>query len=510
VIQMMHELLLKKTIAHRSMSLVGGGWCCVLVCAIMATSGCTLGPDYVSPEVELPSQWRTNGDDVLQESEIVWWEQYGDPVITSLVRQAVSSNTDIQIATERVDEFAARVGIIRSEALPQVDAGAAASQSQFSRETGPIANRVSDLYNASLNVGWEIDLWGRIRRAEESARADLLSVEENRRGVILTVVSSVVTGYINLRSLDEQLEVARRRLKGRAENVELFKLQLAQGVISELELAQVQSEYSRTATTIPSLERQVSQLENSISVLLGLPPGPIERGLELSELQMPQVPPTLPSDLLQQRPDLLAAEQELVSANARIGEAITNFYPRIALSGQLGYASDDLSNLSQSSASIYDLAFSVAAPLFTAGRLEGQLEAAEAVERGALASYIGTLLTALRESEDALVGRVKTIEEMQAQLQQLAALKKYEMLANDRYDNGYISYVEVLDAERSSFDSELDHVRLLASSLLTTVDVYKAFGGDWVTYADDIRWSQRNELQSDVSGESKKQDPSDL
>lgn len=454
---------------------------------VISLAGCAFGPDYARPDTPTPEQYRFAVEGQDGAAELAWWSAFDDPVLDALIGQAVARNYDVRIAASRVEEFAARIGIVRAEMIPQMSYGLGASEQQNSREIGAGkagGDRVSSAFNASLNLTWELDLWGRVRRATEAARADLLTAEQNRRGVLLSLVASVATSYIELRGLDEQLRIAEQRLASRKQTLAMFEMQLEKGTLSEMEVAQARSEYERTAAAIPAIKRDISELENALSVLLGRPPGRIKRGLSLDELRQPPIPAGLPSQLLTRRPDLLAAEQELIAANARIGAAIAEFFPRIALTGSLGVASDDLSTLAGSSAGVYTLAASVTGPIFAAGRIQGQVDASRAAEQQALDRYLLKLLTALRESEDALVTVTTTRQEADAQARQLAALATYESLARRRFDNGYVGYLEVLDAERLLFDAQLQHVRLKANQLGSVIAVYKAFGGGWVDEAD--------------------------
>lgn len=456
---------------------------------ILLPTGCVVGPEYERPEVVVPDAFRFDASGELDAGDVAWWSAFGDPVLDALVAEALANNLDVRIAAARVEEFAARIGISRSAAFPQVNAGGGLGRSSLSREIAPGSaggSRTSDFFNANLNVGWELDIWGRIRRATDAARSDALASTEVRRGVVLTLVTSVATSYVGLRSLDAQLEVAREKLETRAGTLDIFERQFAQGVISKLELAQIRSEYERTAATIPGIVRDIARLENSLSVLLGRPPGDIDRGRTIATLAMPPIPAGLPAQLLRQRPDLQAAELAMMSANARIGVAAADFYPRVSLSGTLGLASDDLSRLIGSSAVLSEVAGGIAAPIFTAGLLESQLAVAEASEREAVEQFRRAWLTALLESEDALVTRSTTAEEVAAQGRQTDALSTYASLAQVRYDNGYVGYLEVLDAERDLFDAELTQIRLRASLHTSVIGIYKAFGGGWVTVAEDV------------------------
>ncbi|MDX9912206.1 MAG: efflux transporter outer membrane subunit [Phycisphaerales bacterium] len=456
---------------------------------LLALAGCRVGPDYQPPKTDVPDAYRFTLDGATGDADAAWWTAFNDPALVTLVEEALRNNRDVRVAALRVEEFAARVGIARSDKFPQVAYGADAAREQISREAGagksPSADRVVDVFSANLNVGWELDLWGRVARAEEAARADLLAQVETRRAVVLTLVTAVATSYTALLSLDEQLRIAHQSVETREKTLELFELQLSGGIISRLELEQVRSELERTRATIPTIERNIALVENSLSVLLARPPGPIER-TSLDAVSLPAIPAGVPSELLRQRPDLRASEQRLVAANARFGQAIADFYPRLQLTGLLGVASDDLSNLATSSAGIYQLAASVAGPIFTAGRLEGQRDAAEAASRGALEQYLQDILTALRESEDSLVTLSTTRSEFEVQGRQVDALASYAALAQQRYDNGFVGYLEVLDAERDLFDARLQSARLHASLYAASIGVYKAFGGGWIDRADAL------------------------
>jgi multidrug efflux system outer membrane protein len=460
----------------------------VIIAGSLAAS-CTVGPEYERPDAAVPESFRYATPGALDTADIDWWTLFGDPVLGDLVDEALLNNYDVRIAASRVEEFAARVGIERSGAFPQVSYDANAGVNQISRETSPGntgADRVSDIYTANLNVGWELDIFGRIRRATEAARADTLAEEEVRRGVILSLVTSVATSYIGLRSLDEQLEISRRTLESRRRVVDLFELQYDKGVISQLELAQVRSELERTAATIPAIERDIALLENSLSVLLGRPPGPIARGCSIDELTLPPIPTGLPSDLLQRRPDLREAELRLIAANERVGAALADFYPRVSLTGSFGVASDDLAQLFTSPATTYSLGAGLLGPLFTAGLLENQLNVAEAQERQLLDTFRLAVLTALRESEDALVTRSTLVEQVDAQSRRVESLSVYADLADKRFDSGYAAYIEVLDADRDLFDAQLQLVQFRASVYNAVIGVYKAFGGGWVETAEAI------------------------
>jgi outer membrane protein, multidrug efflux system len=461
----------------------------VLIIALTTITGCTVSPDYVRPEVDTPEDWRFKIEDAAGTVNTEWWEQFNDPVLDALINQALLNNKDVRIAAARVEEFAARVDITRAGFYPQIGYDGTASRGSISRDAAsnlPGTSRINDSYMAALNVGWELDVWGRIRRATEAARAQLLATEEGRRTVILTLVTSVASSYINLRSLDQQLQISIRTLDTRAKSVELFQTQFEGGVVSALEVAQIRSEYEQAAVRIPSLERQIALQENALSILLGSNPGDITRGKTIDELVLPQVPVGLPSELLARRPDIRQAEQGLIAANAQIGVARSQYFPTISLSGLFGYASTELSDLLQGSSKIWDIGAGALGPIFTGGRISGQVRASEAVQRQALVGYARAIQTAFREVDDALISSVKFREEQLAQGRRVDALQDYAHFAQIRYDEGQVSYIEVLDSERRLFDAEL----LLAQSkndvYASLVGLYKAMGGGWIQQAETV------------------------
>ncbi len=447
-------------------------------------SGCMMGPDYRRPALETPASWRFEEKEEKEISNAAWWEQFNDPVLNALIQTALKENKDVMLATARVEEFIGRYGITRASLFPQVGAGAVAGRSRAT-DTGatPLTTATinpADNYSAFLNASWEIDLWGKLRRAKEAARADLLSQEEGRRGVILILVTSVASSYVNLRDLDKQLEIARRTAQSRKESYDLFQLRFRGGVISELELSQVKSIYEQALATIPVLEKAVSQQENALSVLIGRNPGPIPRGKMIDELVLPAVPAGLPSELLAKRPDIRQAEQTLIAANARIGVARSLYFPTISLTGMYGFASADLSTLFQSPSRAWNWNVPLNVPVFSAGAIGGQVEAAEAIQRQALIQYRQSIQTAFREVEDALIDQRRSREELDIQTRQVESLRTYARFARLRFENGYTSYIEVLDAERSLFDAELARAQTAGVLFQALVNLYKAMGGGWI------------------------------
>jgi multidrug efflux system outer membrane protein len=470
---------------------------------LFSLSACTaLGPDYVRPEIDRPEAWRVDYTAAAEVANTRWWEQFGDPALTRLIDTALRENKDVRIAAARVEEFAARLDISRSGFYPQIGYNGQASRNQASREAfGGVpsgSGRTYNDYSATLNAGWEIDVWGRIRRATEASRANLLAQDENRRTVILSLVSAVANTYVTLRQLDRQLEVSQDTLATRAEALRLFEIKFKGGVISELELAQVKVEYEQAAAAIPPIERQIALTENALSVLLGHNPESIPRGKSIDALLLPPVPAGTPSSLLENRPDIRAAEQNLVAANARIGVARAQYFPTISLTGLFGYVSEELDRLLQNSANVWSLGGSTLGPIFTGGAISGQVRASEAVQRQALVGYLQTVQTAFRDVDDALISVQKSREQLEAEGRRVQALRDYAHLAKLRYDEGYAAYIEVLDAQRSLFDAELQYVSVRGDVYTSLVNTYKAMGGGWVSAAQ----ATANETDSQIFRES--------
>jgi multidrug efflux system outer membrane protein len=440
--------------------------------------------------VETPPLWRFEEKEAREVVNTPWWEQFNDPVLNELIQAGLKENKDVRIAAARVEEFVGRYRTTRASLFPQVGAGASAGRIRVT-EKAPTPfpsngeNPAND-FQIFVNANWEIDLWGKLRRATEAARADFVGTEEGRRAIVLTLVASVASAYVNLRDLDMQLEIAKRTVKSREESYNLFQIRFRGGVISDLELNQVKSEYEQALSIIPFIEKTIAQQENGLTVLLGRNPGPVPRGKMIDEFVLPAVPAGLPSDLLVNRPDIRQAEQDLVAANARIGVARSQYFPSISLTSSFGYASTDLSKLFSGPAKVWSLAAPLTAPIFTAGAISGQVKSAKAVQQQALLRYQQVIQTAFREVEDALIDQKRTREQLEIQAKQVKSLRDYAHFARLRFDNGYTSYIEVLDAERSLFNAELSHAQTKGVLFQALVNLYKAMGGGWVVEADRI------------------------
>jgi multidrug efflux system outer membrane protein len=462
-------------------------WPLVLFLAL-TLAGCVVGPDYVQPQVESPETWRVDYAAAADVTNMLWWEQFEDPVLNELIDIALKENWDVRIAAARVEEFTARVDIAFSEYLPQVGYATRANRRRISLsdpDTAPGLDRTASQFFGQANLTWELDLWGRIRRSNEAARAELLAQEENRRTVILSLISSVASSYVRLRELDRQLQLAFDTLETRAESLRLFKLKFKGGVVSQMELAQARTNYEQAAVKIPAFQRTIALTENALSVLLGRNPRAIPRGKTIDELILPPVPEGLPSTLLARRPDIRSAEQNLIAANALIGVARAQYFPTISLTGLLGVTSDSLSSLFGDPTSMWRIGGDALGPIFAGGRISAQVHASEAVQRQALLSYLQTVQTAFKEVNDGLIEVQKRREQLEVQGRRVEAYSDYYRLARLRYDEGFAEYLTVLDSERFLFDAQIDYIRIQGTLYVALVTTYKAMGGGWIIEAQN-------------------------
>ncbi|HEX6691207.1 MAG TPA: efflux transporter outer membrane subunit [Burkholderiales bacterium] len=452
-------------------------------------AGCTVGPDWQKPQAEAPP-WRIELKDAVEVANAKWWEGFGDPVLDKLVEDALQENRDLVQAAARVDQFLGALRATRSQFYPQFDYSAEASRNRLSlngvNQLPAGAERTYSLYEAALGASWQIDLFGRVRRQAESAQAQVYASEQGRRGVVLSVVSAVTTGYISLRALDRQLEIARATEKNYAGSLDLFEKRHKGGTVSELERSQVESQYRQAQAAVPALERQVQVQENLLSVLLGRNPGPIQRGRGVEQIADPVIPAALPSALLERRPDVLQAEEALRAANANIGAAKALYFPTISLTGIFGLQSTSLDNFSKSSSTTGGIAATITGPIFTFGAIEGQVATAEAAQREALAFYQQVVFNAFRETNDSLIGVQKRREEYDALAKRTQALRTYARLSRAKYEGGATSYIEVLYADNELFAAELNAVSTLAARHAELINLYKALGGGWVDAADPL------------------------
>jgi multidrug efflux system outer membrane protein len=456
--------------------------------AAASLAGCAVGRDYQRPELTPPAAFRSDaaaGADLTSLADLKWFEVFKDERLQEMVRTALVRNYDLRDAVVRVEAARASLGITRSEQFPEIDASAdvatvrTSSSGSFPLPQGFSAKRTFGTVALNL-LSFEVDVWGRLRRATEAARADLLASEEFRKAVVTTLVSDVAASYFNLLELDTELAIAERTLLGRQESLALIRSREQGGLATLLELRQGEQLVHAAAQIIPELEQLITQTENQISLLLGGNPGAIVRGRTLAGQEQPAaVPAGLPSALLDRRPDILAAEQNLVASNAIVGVAKAAYFPRISLTGFLGTQSDQLSNLFSGPAKVWQFVPQVTQPIFNGGRLRSNVKLAEAQQQLALIQYERTIQTAFREVSDALVQHQKVREIRAEQEQLVATLQDRARLSYVRYRGGIDTLLNALDADRDLFEAEVRLAQTRRNELLAFVQLYRALGGGW-------------------------------
>jgi len=453
----------------------------ILAAFSMLLLSCAMGPNYSRPDIPTSDSFRMAEEpkDLPSLANMPWWELYRDEELQRLIRIALEENKDLKRAVASIDEFQARLFTARMDFVPQLSATGNLPVARLGGFAVPgFPNPFNHYVQGSLS--WELDIWGRIRRANEAGLADLLAREENRRAVALQIVGGVAQGYFDLRQFDMQLDIAKRTLLAWDESVRIGQARLRQGMINGLDVDQFEAERENAAARIAELKRQMIQKENELSVLLGRNPSQIARGRSLTEQMMPpMVPAGLPSELLQRRPDVVQAEQQLVAATARIGMAQAERFPKLSLTGILGVASPHLTDFVSPATSFGVLAPVLTGPLLNAQTLGFQQRAVEAQAKQAVAQYEQTILVAFREVEDALVGVSTAREQASAQERQVNALRSALHLANLRYKGGLANYLDVLIAQRSLFEAELSLAATHRLHLVSVVQLYKALGGGW-------------------------------
>lgn len=449
---------------------------------LLMLGGCTLGPDYERPELAVPATYIQPVEEGESIANVAWWDLFKDPQLQQLIRIALEENQDLGIAIYRIEEFRAIVGLTRADQYPSVDITGSGGRTDPSENTFPgnATDEFVDAYRLSGDLFFELDLFGRLRRASEAARAELLAVEETRRAITISLVASVASTYMLLRDLDAQLEIARRTERARADTLGIIEARFDKGTVPRLDVNQAEIQLAVASAAVATVERLVAQTENSLSVLIGRSPGPILRGAALDQQSLPpNVPAGLPSELLQRRPDVLASEATLAAQTARIGVAEALRWPSISLTGSLGFESSDLSTLTDSESAFWSAGGGILAPLITSGRAKSRVEIEEARTEQALLAYEQTVHRAFAEVEDALVAIRTYRREHEARLLQVTAARSAAVLSRARYDGGVTSYLEVLDTERSLFSAELAESETLRLYINSIIQLYKALGGGW-------------------------------
>ena len=459
---------------------------------MLTLAGCAVGPNYKRTAVNAPTGFRDATNQVSTNSlaDLPWWSVFKDPVLQDLIHTALTNNYDLRIILTRVDQARALQAQTRSQFFPQVDyrGDATRGRNAFLGSVSPNDGKTMDSFLGGFEAVWEIDLWGRVRRMNEAARANFMATQEGRRTVMISLVSGVASAYFELLQLDEQLAIAQRTRDSYERTRKLFEDQHAGGLASKLEVSRAELALRSVTADIPEIERQIGLKENEINVLLGRNPGPIVRTATLVAQEFPvEIPVGLPSDLLERRPDIRMAEQRVRQANAEIGVAVGDFFPRVGLTTFYGGASTELNDLASTSANTWSLAASAAGPLFSGGRLTGRYRQAKAACEEAKLQYQDTALIAFREVSDALTSRRRYEESRVEQSQAVEAGRQAVELATVRYKEGKASYYEVLEAQQQLFPAENTLSRIEAARRLAVIQLYKALGGGWSL--KDSEWS---------------------
>lgn len=470
----------------------------VMTLAVVLLSGCAIGPNYQQPELSMPDAWHDDGNSAYEAPTTTWWKNFGDPVLDAMVEEALQHNDNLAQAIANVDASRAQLTVATSYLLPSFGAQGSSNRGHSS-ENGPTpsmsAGDVTELYRLSGVASFELDLWGKYRRAREAAKAGLLATEASFATVRLAVISQVANSYFALRSADSQLAISQQTLLSREESVRIREERFHAGLTPELDYRQAQAEAASARVAVRQLEQAVAGAETALSSLLGRSPRAIvasapERGLAIDKLRaMSEIPAGLPASLLLRRPDVAEAAANLHYATATIGVAKADLLPSISLTGLLGYESLDLATLIAGSSSTWNYGASLSMPLFTFGRTLANIEKAGAQQKAVLATYKQVVRNAFKETQDALVANRKASQIVDSYAQQVAALERTLMLARLRYDNGYSSYLEVLDSERGLFQAQLGLVEAQRARLSAVVALCKALGGGWELQAMDKKAS---------------------
>ncbi len=455
-----------------------------VVLSLSLLTGCALGPNYKRPPVETPPAYRSETAEpapvaATSLADLPWWEVFQDPVLKGLIEEALANSYDMRIVAARVEQARYSVGVTRADLLPQAEYEAGAARGKFSNPLG--GNNVTvNQFLGALQMAWEIDIWGRIRRTTEASLADLFATEDVRRGVILSLVSGVAQAYLELRELDLELEIATHTRDSFQQTLDLFTRQLVGGVGNKLAVERAAGALANAAAAIPDTERQIVAKENQISILLGRTPGAIPRGAVLTEQAYPpDVPAGLPAALLERRPDILQAEQNIVAANALVGVAITDFLPRIGLTTMYGAQNSEIDNMVRGVGNIWSIEGSLTGPLFQGGRLYYSYKGSVAAWQEAKLAYERTVLNALAEVSNTLVARRKYAAARVELAKQVEALREAVRLATVRFTGGLASYYEVLEAQQQLFPAENSLARVQLNQLVAVVQLYSALGGGW-------------------------------
>jgi multidrug efflux system outer membrane protein len=455
----------------------------LLLAGLAATlAGCAMGPDYERPEVDVPDRYKDH--EVTGESfaNLEWWDLFHDPELVALIETALLNNRELAIALARIEEARATLGFTRADIYPNLDGSADASRGNTIPGVA-VPGDISENFVLAANLSYEIDLWGKLRRANEAARAELLATVEARNAITITLIADVASIYLLLLDLDARVDIAARTMETRQESLRIIDARFDKGTVPLIDVNQAQIELADAAAQLAALERERAKAENLLSVLLGQNPASVVRGdIELPDsLQIPEIPVGLPSELLERRPDIRQASQQLAAQTARIGVAEALRFPSLSLTGSLGLASNDLDDFISSDNKVWGISANLFGPIFDAGRGKARVEAERARTEQLLNSYELTVLTAFQEVEDSLISIETYRREARAREQQVEAALSAATLSRARYNGGVTSYLEVLESERSLFRAELLASSTRREQVVSIVTLYKALGGGWAT-----------------------------
>jgi outer membrane protein, multidrug efflux system len=451
---------------------------------VISALGCAVGPDYRRPELPTPPSFRETAEEQASIADLPWWEVFHDDVLQELIGDALASNRDLMTAVANVEQARDVAAVQRGELFPQASYEGDATRGKNSQLGSPFVSPLTqNVFFAGFNAAWEIDIWGRIRRATESARAQMLASDAVRRGVVLSLVTGVAQEYLELRELDLELEISNRNVQSFQETYELFERQYKGGVTSILDPLSGEAALAQVAATVPDTELRIVKKENQLSVLLGGPAGPIPRGAALVDQTLPaEAPAGVPSLLLERRPDLIEAEQNVIAANAEIGVAFAAFFPKIGLTALYGAVSNELSDLLKSGATAWSYGAQLTGPLWTWGQTWYAWEAAKAADQASIYEYQQSVLEALEDVSNALTARQKVALQREQLERQVNALTESVRVAKIRYLGGLVTYLEVLNAQQQLFPAELALAQAQLDERLAVVALYRALGGGWNQY----------------------------
>lgn len=460
-----------------------------LLAATVILAGCTVGPDYRRPSLDVPLEFRQISKEVEDNGQWLtarWWTQYQDPAIDYLVSNSIKNNRTLQKTMANVEKAAAALTVARSDLFPQLNYQGDANRQRQSENTAMGAALGGKPYNTKeilASASWEIDLWGKIRRQTESATATLRSVEAAHKAALSSVINSVVTTYISVLMVDEQLTVAKETAQSYLQTYRLFKVRAQHGNVSEMEVAQAKSQWQSAKVEIPVLEQQRTELVNSLSILTGVDVADMPKFKKLRQLKVPVIGKGIPSRMLAERPDIVQAEENLKAANADIGAAKAMYFPSISLSGGIGFSSEELKDLVKAPSKVWSIGGNVTGPIFHWGAIEAGVRSAQADQKAALADYLLAVSQAFVDVDNALSKRQKSLQELKDRTGLVASLKEYKRLARAQYNEGYTGYFTVLQAEQSLLPQQLNLAQVRAETLSSVATIYQSLGGGWIDIA---------------------------